>query len=78
MEFAAHRMQRRAVSSAIANKAETNEGSVARGPSDYRVAYRPGTGMGGRNDDRDVIAAGDGLAAAARDRPRCVLSTDSR
>jgi hypothetical protein len=36
-----------------------------------RPTYRTGTGMGGRIDDRDVlIAAGDGFAAAARDRPR--------
>ena len=35
--------------------------------------------MGGRIEDRDVrVAGGDGFAAAARDWPRCALSTDSR
>jgi len=41
--------------------------------------YRCGTGIGGRSDDRDEpIAAGEGFAAAARDRVRGVLSRDSR
>jgi len=50
-------------------------------PAISRDAYRPGTGtgMGGRIDGSDVpIAPGDGFAAVARDRTRCVLSTDSR
>jgi hypothetical protein len=38
-----------------------------------------GTGMGGRIGDRDVQVAGRNLlAAVARDRPLCLLSTDSR
>jgi hypothetical protein len=35
--------------------------------------------MGGRIGDRDVQVAGrNRLAAVARDRPLCLLSTDSR
>lgn len=47
--------------------------------SGHAPPYCAGTDAGGRIEDRDVrVAADDGFAAAARDRPRCGLSTDSR
>jgi hypothetical protein len=41
-------------------------------------AYRVGTGIGGRNEDRDVPAVAAAGFAPARDGPRFPPSTDSR